>query len=266
MAAVYVALVFLVGLVAGFGINVAATRLAAGKSLLGPLGCTRSAHPLYLRQALPVVGYLAQRGRCSTCGTRLPISFPLTELATAGLFAALFLLEGFGAPFALHAFYVVMLMLVLVIDWKHRDIYFSTIALGSGAALLGSAVLPQANVVNALIGAGVAAGFFLLAYILAKALFPKIEEPLGAGDVLLALMMGLMLGFPNIVGALLVGPLLAGAAAAGLLASRRSKPGDFMPYGVALCAATILFLVYPGPFVTALKLSALVAVLAGLFG
>jgi leader peptidase (prepilin peptidase) / N-methyltransferase len=120
--------------------------------------------------------------------------------------------------------------------------------------------------VNALVGAVVAGGFFFLAYILARIIFPNIEEPLGTGDILLALMMGLMLGFPNIVGALLVGPLLAGAAAILLLLMRRSKMGDFMPYGVALCAATILFLVYPSPFADALHLPALTIVLSGMFG
>ncbi|HYP20877.1 MAG TPA: hypothetical protein VEY08_12450, partial [Chloroflexia bacterium] len=114
-------------------------------------------------------------------------------------------------------------------------------------------------------GAGVAGGFFLLAYLLARAIFPKIEEPLGLGDVLLALMMGLMLGFPNIVGALLIGPLIAGAAAILLLVSQRSKMGDFMPYGVALCAATILFIIYPAPFAEALHLPVLTYLVDGIF-
>jgi uncharacterized membrane protein YhhN len=70
-------------------------------------------------------------------------------------------------------------------------------------------------------------------------------------------MMGLMLGFPNVVGALLIGPLIAGAAAILLLVSKKSKIGDFMPYGVALCAATILFIVYPRPFAEALQLPVL---------
>jgi leader peptidase (prepilin peptidase)/N-methyltransferase len=159
--------------------------------------------------------------------------------------------------------YVAVLMLVLVIDWKHRDIYLSVIALGALMALAGSLLLPEIGIVNALIGAAVAGGFFLLAYLLAKLIFPRIEEPLGVGDVFLALMMGLMLGFPNIVGALLIGPLLAGASALIMLLSRRSKMGDFMPYGVALCVATILFLVYPGPFAEALKLPALNMMLFG---
>lgn len=254
----------LAGLVVGFVINVVSTRLSADKPLLaGGLGCTRSAHRVALGQALPLVGYILQRGRCSDCGKRLSVSYPLVELAMGVLYAALFLLEGLGLRFVFHAFYVAVLMLVLVIDWKHRDIYLTVIGVGAVVALLGSVLLPDVGLWSALLAAGVAGGFFLLAYLLAKLIFPHIEEPLGVGDVFLALMMGLMLGFPHIVGALLIGPLLAGIAAILMLVSRRSKIGDFMPYGVALCAATILFLVYPGPFAEALKLPNLMMLLFG---
>src|SRR5207253_1611203 len=101
-------------------------------------------------------------------------------------------------------------------------------------------------------------------YVAARLIFRHIEEPLGAGDVYLALMMGLMLGFPNVVGALVIGPLIAGAVALILLVTRRSGMGDFMPYGVALCVAAIVFLVNPGPLAEALHLARLVDVLSGL--
>ena len=99
-------------------------------------------------------------------------------------------------PYLFHAVYIVFLMLVLVVDWKHRDIYLTVIAVGSVIALVGSFVLTSASIWSAVIAAAVAGGFFLLAYLLAKLIFPRIEEPLGAGDVLLALMMGLMRGSP----------------------------------------------------------------------
>lgn len=216
-------------------------------------------------QSVPVIGYFMQGGRCSTCGKALSISYPLVELATAGLFTAGYLIEGFGLPFIFHASYVAFLMLVLIIDWKHKDIYVLVIAAGCAVALVGSFLLPEVTPWGALIGAGVAGVFFLIAYIAARLIFPKIEEPLGAGDILLALMMGVMLGWPNIVGALLVGPLIAGAAAILLLLSKRSQIGDFMPYGVALCAAAIIFLVYPTPFAEALHLPALSFVMSNMF-
>lgn len=256
---------FLLGLMAGFVANVVATRLAAGRPFLGPFYCTRSHHPLSLSQIVPIAGYLLQQGRCRGCGAALSLAYPATELITAALFLAFYLVDDFGLRFLLHAAYTLFLLIVLVVDWKHKEIYFSIIVIGSLIAIAGSFLLPEVGFVSALIGAAVAGGFFLLAYGLAKLIFPRIEEPLGAGDVLLALMMGLMLGFPNIVGALLIGPLLAGAAALILLVTRRSKLGDFIPYGVALCAATILLLLYPAPFVEALNLSALQQVVSGIF-
>jgi leader peptidase (prepilin peptidase)/N-methyltransferase len=263
---VYSVAVFLAGLIAGFFINVVATRLAADRPFLGPLRCTRAAHSITLLQALPVIGYLRQAGRCSTCGKRLSISYPLLEAATGLLFVVEFLVDGWGLAYLFHALYIVFLMLVLIVDWKHRDIYLTVIAAGSVIALGGSLLLPSVSILGAVIAAAVSGGFFAVAYILARLIFPKIEEPLGAGDILLALMMGLMLGFPNIVGALLVGPLIAGAAAILLLVSRRSKFGDFMPYGVALCASAILFIIYPTPFAEALHLPALAQALSGMLG
>jgi len=190
----------------------------------------------------------------------------VVELATGLLLLALFLLEGWSTSFVFHAIYILVLLLVLVLDWKHRDIYISIIAAGCLVALAGSFLLPEVGIAGALIAAAVAGGFFLVAFLLARLIFPKIEEPLGSGDVLLALMMGLMLGFPNIVGALLVGPLIAGATAVLLLVSRRSRLGDFMPYGVALCVASILFLIYPAPLADALNLGALAVVFSNIVG
>ncbi|MEA2574327.1 MAG: leader peptidase (prepilin peptidase) / N-methyltransferase [Chloroflexia bacterium] len=265
MGFVYVAVALVLGLFAGFGVNLIATRLAAQKPMFGPLHCTRAPHRISWVQAFPVFGYLTQGGKCSQCGGRLSLAFPATELATGVLLGGLAWFEGLGLSFVLHAAYVLVLMLVLVIDWKHRDIYFSIIALGSLFALAGLFLLPGMDLLGGVLGAGVAGGFFLLAYLLARLIFPHIEEPLGLGDVLLALMMGLMLGFPNVVGALLIGPLIAGAAAILLLLLRKSKIGDFMPYGVALCAATILFIIYPQPFADALQLPALNYLVGAIF-
>src|ERR671936_1075824 len=130
------------GLAGGFLVNVVATRLAANHPLLAGLRCTRSGHPLGLRQYFPVVGFLAQRGRCSTCGKPLSLAYPLVEAATALLVLALCILEGFGVSFWFHSLYTVILMLVLVTDWKHRDIYLSVIAVGGLAAFAGSFYLP----------------------------------------------------------------------------------------------------------------------------
>ncbi len=255
---------FILGLAEGFFVNLAATRLMAERPMTGRLRCTQSGHDLALWQALPLIGFIIQGGRCSVCGRRLPLSYPLIELAAGVLLALLYLADGWGLAFTFHALYAAVLLVVLVVDWRKHDIYVSVIAAGSVLGLAGSFFLPGVGPLSALVGAGTALIFFLLVYLLAKAIFRHVEEPLGAGDVLLATMMGLMLGFPNVVGALLIGPLLAGVGAVYLLATRRVGLGGFMPYGVALCAASIMFLVYPAPLAEALRLPALAYLVSNL--
>src|SRR5262245_39070339 len=82
MSIVYAILALVLGLIAGFVINVVATRLAANRPFFGPLRCTRSPHPITFVQALPVLGYVLQRGKCATCSRSLSLSFPATEAAT----------------------------------------------------------------------------------------------------------------------------------------------------------------------------------------
>jgi prepilin signal peptidase PulO-like enzyme (type II secretory pathway) len=180
MNAIYAFVALLLGLGTGFLINIVATRLAADKPLLGRLHCTHAKHPLTVMQAFPVVGYVLQRGKCSTCTKRLSVAYPVTEGITALLFLLLFALEGLGVSFFFHAAYTATLMLVLVMDWKHRDIYISVIGLGWLFALAGSFLLPNVGLASALIGAAVAGGFFLVAYVAARIMFRQVEEPLGS--------------------------------------------------------------------------------------
>src|SRR5690348_12208969 len=105
MNVLQMALALALGLAAGFLVNVVATRLATNRPLLGGLRCTRSNHPLALRQYFPVVGFVAQRGRCSTCGKPLSVAYPMVEGATALLVLACFVLEGFAVSFWFHSLY-----------------------------------------------------------------------------------------------------------------------------------------------------------------
>src|SRR5260370_22425020 len=93
---VYSVALFVFGLMTGFVISLVASRLAADRPMIGPLRCTRAPHQITLLQALPVIGYLRQGGRCSTCGKSLNASYPLVEGAIALLFVGLFLVEGWG--------------------------------------------------------------------------------------------------------------------------------------------------------------------------
>ncbi len=68
----------------GSFLGVVADRLPRGESLGGRSHCV-CGQPILARDNLPIVGYLARRGRARCCGARIPLRFLGFELAGAGI-------------------------------------------------------------------------------------------------------------------------------------------------------------------------------------
>jgi leader peptidase (prepilin peptidase)/N-methyltransferase len=76
----------LVGLAIGSFLNVCIYRLPAGGSLLRPpSSCPTCKRQLRWFENIPVLSYLALRGRCRSCGARISLQYPLIELVTAAI-------------------------------------------------------------------------------------------------------------------------------------------------------------------------------------
>jgi leader peptidase (prepilin peptidase) / N-methyltransferase len=143
-------------------------------------------------------------------------------------------------------FYTVWLLVVLVIDLEHRRVLNlmlpSAVAVTLLAPLLtlvGAAELPTYG--SALLG-GVA-GFlaFFAVFLIGRG------RMMGAGDVKLAGVIGLMVGYPLVWGALAAGIILGGLAAIFMIVGRRASAKSYMAYGpyLALGALLTLWLYWP---------------------
>lgn len=118
-------------------------------------GCGRK---LSLIDLIPVFGWIAARGRCRTCGVRIPARYPITEALLGLTIAALPFLCG-GLSQALPMIFVACLgFLIAVIDWDNGMIPEELTWLLLFAGLLFSPYEPDlfARVVGAAIGAGLA--------------------------------------------------------------------------------------------------------------
>jgi leader peptidase (prepilin peptidase) / N-methyltransferase len=95
LLALWFVFVFLAGACVGSLLNVCISRLPYEKSLLWPLRsrCGSCLQPIDWRDNLPVLSYLLLRGRCRTCGVRIPLRYLWVELGTALAFAGLFYAE-----------------------------------------------------------------------------------------------------------------------------------------------------------------------------
>lgn len=106
-------------------------------------------------------------------------------------------------------------------------------------ALVAAALMPNGDLRSALVGAGTAAGFMVVALVISRG-------AMGLGDVKLAIFAGLAVGWPLVGDALLLMALSGGAVAVVLLATRVKGRRDPIPYAPFISAATIAVILWQG--------------------
>lgn len=236
----------LIGLLVGGLINILADDLPA-RVRPRPPHCPRC-HHRYRPAGWLAIGRRIQGANCPECGLahrRRPL---VVELSTLLVFAALPSLISPVLDLAIYSAFIAILILIIVIDAEHRLVLHVVTFPSMAAALVASFVLSDSGPWLALVGGLVGFVFFFLAYLLGQRLFGP--GALGFGDVTLATMMGLMLGFQRIFFALVLGILLAGLwSLLGLLSGRMGRRAYFA-YGPFLAIAGIATIIWGDRFYT----------------
>lgn len=224
----------LIGAIIGSFLNVVAHRVPRGESLVSPgshcPGCGAEVKPY---DNIPVVSWLLLRGRCRNCGMRISPRYPLIELTTAIVFAAVVAVRGFDNDLVLELPFVAALIALAAIDFDHKllpnKIVYPLAAYGVIATLL----VDQDDLLENLI-AGAGAFLFLLVAVIA---YPR---GMGMGDVKLAGAMGLYLGL-SVIPALLVA-FLSGSLVGIVIIAREGAAGrkKAVPFGVFLALGGIV--------------------------
>ena len=186
------------GLIIGSFLNVYIYRFHTGKSLAGHSHCLSCARPLHWYELFPVFSYLALRGRCSTCSSRIPVRYCIVESLTALLFVATLTVTLDVVAILLLWFTFSVLVTIFVYDSNHFVIpdsltiatFISVTALLVYQWWLGYGTLLSLGITAAAALAG--AAFFLFLWLISRGAW------LGFGDVKLAVPLGLLVG-PTLV-------------------------------------------------------------------
>ncbi|MHB1241995.1 MAG: prepilin peptidase, partial [Gaiellaceae bacterium] len=121
MSVALAAAVFAPGLAIGSFLNVVAARVPLKRSIVSPgSACMSCGHELAWYENVPVVSWLALRGRCKGCGARIGAVYPAVELLTALLVAGSFLAFGWSGTSFVAAFFSATLVTVSATDLSHR--------------------------------------------------------------------------------------------------------------------------------------------------
>ena len=228
----------LLGAVVGSFLNLCIDRLPRRQSLvLPPSHCDSCDTKLGWQELLPVISFLALRGRCRTCGASISGRTPVVELLTAAMFGTLGHHFGISLEAAIFAFYAAVFLLIFFVDLEHGIIPDRIVYPAAVAAILFSFVLPEVALVSAIVGGLIGLGVLLAIFLVARG-------SVGGGDVKLAGLIGVTAGFPLVVPALLLAGLAGALVGAILLGLKRKGLRDTVPFGSCLVvgAAFGLFL------------------------
>ena len=89
------AILGVLGLLIGSFLNVVIYRVPRGMSLVRPgSSCPSCGAPIRWFDNVPVLSWIALRGRCRRCRRPISLRYPLVELATGAIFAAAVLIFG----------------------------------------------------------------------------------------------------------------------------------------------------------------------------
>jgi leader peptidase (prepilin peptidase) / N-methyltransferase len=166
---VWVAFAAILGGVIGSFLNACIHRMPRGISLRDPKRsfCPACKKLIPWYENLPVVSWVVLRGRCSGCGERISVRYPLVELLVAALFVAAWL--AYGIPLApVYWVFLSLLVAATFIDIEHFIIPDEITWGGTAAGILLSLLVPAMMNTDsrlaapALSLAGAALGFGLL--------------------------------------------------------------------------------------------------------
>jgi leader peptidase (prepilin peptidase)/N-methyltransferase len=251
--------VFAFGAVIGSFLNVCVHRMPLEESIVTPPShCPHCNERIRWVDNIPLVSYLALRGKCRHCGAKISPRYFLVELLTAVLFLLMWLkLTEWDRPLV-HGIYflkapiywmvIAGLIVATFIDFEHyiipNEITFGGLIVG----LLLSAIYPplmdadtiKLSLLRSLLGAVVGGLSLLTVAVVGKLIFRK--EAMGMGDVKLLAAIGAFFGWQSTLFTILVSSLLGGVVGVVLVLGRRKGWESRIPYGPYIAFGAVLWM------------------------
>jgi len=239
------------GLVVGSFLTVVVDRVPRGESVLTPPSRCRSCGlrlgPLDL---IPVVSWVVLRGKCRRCGAAIGIEPIVIELSTAGMFVLFALKFEDTAPLPAYCILGAVLVAQTWIDLHTqrlpRTITLTGIVLGGIALTITAIVIDDPERIWMMIlGAGIALVTMLLIHWIGKG-------ALGEGDVRLAPLLGMYLGWLNpgiVLPALLFGFVAGAVFGVVTVALDKASRRTVVPFGPFLAFGTVVAILWGQQFV-----------------
>ena len=247
-------------------LNVVIWRVPRGESIVRPPShCPKCGAPIRWWQNVPILSWIALRGRCANCREPISPRYILVEALGAALFLAVFLRFGLYRPLGWSIVRIVVMWiwvsLMIVGSFIDYDLQllpdFVTVGgmvLGVAVAVLNTVFFVPYGGVTALdrfmplmmsIG-GLAFGFGLLWLVrfLGSKAFKR--EAMGMGDVFLMGAVGALFGPVAVLATLVLSSVAGSLVGLGMILAAKTRLGRFtaIPYGPYICIGCLAWMFF----------------------
>ncbi len=236
---VIAALFFVLGLSVGSFLCVCIDRLPNSRSIIKPPShCESCGRKLGTLDLIPIISYLALRGKCRYCGEKIPANVLIVELVTGLLFLLFWLYYGLVLDLLFALIYGCFFIVIFFIDLKHYLVLNKVIYLAIAVALIIAAATQYGDIKVPLLGGVIGAGVLLLIVLVSRG-------GMGMGDVKLGAFIGLIVGYYQGVAVfLLISFILGGVIATALFLLKRKGSKEVIPFAPFLIFGGIVAMLY----------------------
>jgi len=246
---------FLLGLIFGSFANCLIYRLPLKLPITGRSFCPKCKNTISWYDNIPVISFLLLGAKCRHCHKSISFYYPLIELITAigfTLITYIYLfpntryeildtkyfswLGSFSLPFSLFIFFI--FLLIFVIDLRHKQISSPLIEILVFVNLLALLASPSPTLFIHLATATSAAVFLLILFLVTRG------HGLGWADIPLSFALGLLLGYPFIIFAVLLAFLTGAVVGLILILMNQAGLKTAVPFAPFLILGTIITLIF----------------------
>lgn len=240
--------VFLFGIIIGSFLNVCIYRIPLKENIAVERShCMKCGHVLSWYELVPLFSYLIQGGKCRSCKAKISPQYPIVEALNGILWVALFAVMGLRIETLLFCLCTSALIVLTVIDERTMEIPLGiNIFIASlGAIRLVWVILglgyDGTRWYELIIGFFAVSLFFFLLVVLTKG------RAMGGGDVKLMAAAGLLLGWKQIILAMVIGCLLGSVIH--IIRMKVSKKEHKLAFGPYLAGGIYLTMLFGTPII-----------------
>lgn len=198
---------------------------------------------------VPIVSFFGLGAKCRFCKQPLSWQYPLVESATAVLFSFTFWYLAGSNTLSLsvllyYLFLISVVEVVAVVDWKFSLIPTTFVFAASIVALFYNYfALSSPLFLDHIMAAFGTALFFLIIVVITRG------RGMGQGDMVLAFLMGIVLGTTGVAVSVFLAFLLGAIVSIALILFKKRKFGQTVPFAPFLVTGFLLALFWAGPIV-----------------